>query len=237
LARDEVSAVALRQQAAQMNSLSRPLVLNGRLANLPDLVAAQDQGEVRFDVVIGRNALTRQPDKAAALRMVTSLLNPGGRLALGEVVPQHAQRLYALVDLRALDEDIRERLIAAEEAIYINPDDPMVNWDVSDLEFACQAAGLSNVGAESVQHTMQQRVGTQQVAHWFATGTPAVNGGKPTYALHLARYLSEAEISQVQALYERQLGARVVAWTSVTAYLSATKGQTHPDQHPAAPNG
>ncbi len=78
--------------------------------------------------------------RAAAL--VAELLAPSGVVSLADRIPRHTQRLYALVDLGGLDADVAERLRTAEEAIYADADDALVNWDAEDLAAAFADAGL-----------------------------------------------------------------------------------------------
>jgi putative ATPase len=203
-----------------MESLARPVIMQGSLDEVPDLIARHGEGQVRFDVVVGRNVLTHSPDKAAAARAIVSLLGHEGRLALAETVPRHIQRLYRLVDLSALDEDLRQRLVAAEEAIYSDPDDALVNWDAADLRSAFEAAGLSNLTIQIETATAQQHIGPDQLARWFGAGS---DRQRPGYAQRLSGHLSADEISRVQALFERQLRERTVAWASQMAYLTARK--------------
>ncbi|MGQ9786933.1 MAG: AAA family ATPase, partial [Anaerolineae bacterium] len=106
LARDERTAQALRQQAANLDEMARPVILCGSPLDLPTLIAQewhrQATAEVRpheriyFDVIIGRNALTQLVDKAAVAAMLATLLAPGGRIVLAETVPRYGQRLYRL---------------------------------------------------------------------------------------------------------------------------------------------
>ncbi len=173
---------------------------------------------MRFDVIVGRNVLTRHPEKAAGARVIALLLRQGGRLSLAEVVPRYAQRLYQLVDLSPLDEAVRQRLIASEEAIFANPEDPMVNWDADDLEAAFAAAGLSEVHGQVKMSTVQQHISSQHLARWFG---PSADRQRPTYAQHVGQHLSADELLQVQTLFERQLRDQTVAWASQVVYLSA----------------
>jgi putative ATPase len=218
LATDGRTAEALRQQAANLEALGRPVILCGSLEELPDLIAAQGQGEVHFDAAVGRNALTRHPDKAAAARIIVSLLDERGRLALAEAVPRHAQRLVGLVDMSLLEENLRQRLIDAEEAIYTDPDDPMVNWDAADLEAAFRAAGLPTVQIQVETVTTQQHISAEHLARWFSSSP---EGQRPSYAQRLRQSLSVDELAQVQALFERQLRDQSVTWASQVVYLSA----------------
>jgi putative ATPase len=232
LVADDQTAEVLRGQAAQLEALSQPLFLSGRLEELPDLIAAQSQGDVTFDVVIGRNALTHHSDKAAAAKIIISLLSEGGRLSLAEVVPCHAQRLYRLVDLSHLDKTLRQQLITAEEAIYADPEDPMINWDAVDLEAAFsssrpkpgaeesdqEAVGLSDVRVQLETISVQQHISSEHLARWFA---PSPGRQRPTYAQRLSRSLSADDLGQVQALFESQLRDKSVDWSSQVIYLSA----------------
>ncbi len=115
---------------------------------------------------------------------------------------------------------MRERLIAAEEAIYANPDDPMVNWDVADVQVAFQAAGLDAVAVQVESPTAQQHISDEQLARWFNANA---DRRRPTYAQRLRQHLSPDELAQVQALFERQLRNQAVSWTSQIVYLSAYK--------------
>lgn len=221
LAADQRTANALRQQAANLDSLGQPVILCGRLEDLPTLIEAQAHEALKFDVIVGRNALTQQPDKAAAARLIARLLATGGRLSLAEVIPRRGQRLYRLLDLSELDDDLRQRLVAAEEAIYDNELDPVVNWDAVDLVKALEDAGLAQVHLELVQHTEQQRIGAEQLARWFPTDSALAPGARPSYGHHLRQRLQdEQELALVRDVFERQLGNRQVTWITTVAYLT-----------------
>jgi putative ATPase len=219
LAAEERAAGALRQQASRLDGLARPVILCGSVAQLPALIAAEGQGKVGFDVILGRNACGSLPDKREISRLIGALLLPGGRLVLAESVPHRAQRLWQLVDLSELDEAFRQQLATAEEAIYANPDDPMVNWDAADLAVVFQGAGLQQVQVSVEPYVLRQRIGAGQLARWFAAGEIAP--GRPSYAQHLLKQLSAAEVDQVCALFERQLRDQWVEWTTHTAFLTA----------------
>jgi putative ATPase len=234
LAADETAARNLRQQAAHLPELHRPVVLCGAIDDLPALVADEwgrqsnlpghpsDRPAVRFDVVVGRNALTGRPDKTALLATIANLLAPGGRVVLTEVVPRHGQRLYRLIDLAELADDLRQRLIAAEEAIYADGNDPWVNWDGETLRNAAAAAGLERAEVNLESYTDRQRVTTAHLTRWFPPpGTPA--SARPSYAHRLATHLSADEIEQVRASFERQLRDREVDWGTVIVYLTARR--------------
>ena len=217
LARDEQTAQALRQQSARLPEVERPTVLQGDLDALPALLAAAGDPALRFDLIVGRNALTLHPDKARALRIVAGLLRRGGRMSLAEAVPSRTQRIYALVERGDQPAELADGWAAAEEALYARGDDPMVNWEAEDLRAAALAAGLQDVGLELLRQPRDLLVTQEQVARWFAAGS----AGRPSYAEHLRRMLTEDQVEEIRRLLERRLVGQVVAWHGSVALLVA----------------
>ena len=226
LAADPQSGAALRQRAQRSPEVERPVVLIGDPLELPDLLALREDDEVRFDAIVGRNVLTRRTDKGAILKLLAKLLRPGGCLSLAEVLPRRAQRLTALLDLDVLGTELAARVRSAEDAIYTDPADPMVNWDAEDLAEFGRAAGLESVQVESHQETAERRITPAELERWFAAEglvpSPAEGeSGRSSYAERLLQAITPAELAQVQVLYERKLKGQIVPWASTTLYLVA----------------
>ena len=219
LVRTAREADALREVAGRLPAVERPIVLAGDVDQIPSLLATRSEGEVRFDAIIGRNALTRHPDKAAALAMLGSLLRSGGTLTLADVIPQHTQRLYRLVALERLEPAIAEAVRQAEEEIYADALDPMVNWDADDLAAALTEAGLASVQAETVEQMAEVQVTPALLARWFE---PAA-GDRPSYGQRLAGRLAGEQVALVRSLFERTLPGQTVLWASTVAYVTATR--------------
>jgi putative ATPase len=147
------------------------------------------------------------------------LLKPEGRLVLAETVPRHTQRLHQLVDLSRLESDLVERVIAAEETIYTNPDDPMVNWDASDLASILTDAGFSNIEIVEETLTSQLRLDPAQIERWFSQNDQT---DRPTFAQHLLNNsVVPAELEQLKDVFESQLLGQVVTWQSKVVYVVA----------------
>jgi putative ATPase len=239
LARTAQDADALRQQAERLPAIERPTILQGDLDDLPALLAHGEPApspssasgihhssfivhrSPHFDAILGRNALTRHPGKAAAIRLLASLLAPNGRISLAETVPAHTQRLYRLVDLAALDAQLAQRVVEAEEAIYRQAGDPMVNWDEQSLQRDCEASGLAvKISVERERSEVQ--VTPAMLGRWF---TPAGAGERPSYVDRLRQRLDAAQCAQVEAVFRQQLANRAVLWETTTAYLAASVRQ------------
>ncbi len=221
LAADQPGGATLRQQVQRLPELERPVVLMGDPLELTDLLALRGDSEVRFDAVVGRNTLTSRPDKAELFAIAVGLLRPGGILALAEVIPQLGQRLTALADLASLDAALAERVRAAEEAIYRDPADPMVNWNAESVVSLAETAGLELVSAEVEAETAERRITPAELERWFAP-SPS-DDGRPSYAQRLLQRISPAELAEVQALFQRQLAGQIVRWKSNTLLLAARR--------------
>jgi len=217
LARNVRDADALRQLAERLPEPERPVVLQGELAELSDLLAWQGaaQGDaLHFDAVVGYNALFDQPDKRAAIAQLTALLGAQGIISLADRVPRYTQRLYQLIDLTELGESVAARVVEAEEAIYQQADDPLVNWTEAELVALFQAAGVPVTAVLETDHSQVQMTATV-LQRWFA---PAP-GERPSYGQRLDTYLRSAEINQLRSLFERQLLNQTVPWAGKVLYL------------------
>ncbi len=221
LARTPQDAEALNEMATALPPLRRPIVLQGNLDDLPALLAPHGR-DLRFDAIVGRNALTSHPDKAAAARLLAALLAPAGYLSLAEAVPRHAQRLAPLLDLTELPAELRQAFWQAEEAIYADPVDPLVNWNGADLRAALQAAGLSVEGSEEEETTVVM-ITPALLNRWFAP-TSARGDRKPTLGQRLEAALGPEGRSWIEALCRRQLSGRSISWRSRVGYVVAHRG-------------
>ncbi len=227
-------AVALREMTARLPEVERPVILQGALAELSDLLALRREADVRFDAIVGRGALASprgaaraEGEETVASRFtrhasrLASLLRPGGTVSLAEPVPRHTQRLYALVDLAELGNVLADKVREAEEAIYTAPDDPLVAWTEEDLRGALLEANLTGVIIENIETIAEARIGPALLDRWFS---PAAAGERPSYAQRLAFLLKPDDIAAVEALYRRKLTGATVPWRSVTAYAVARAG-------------
>jgi len=80
-------------------------------------------------------------------------------------VPRYTQRLYRLLEKSKLDADLYQRLVAAEEAIYTDKLDPMVNWDTDELRVAFFSVGLGVEVDEERSHT-QMHITPALIERW-----------------------------------------------------------------------
>ena len=207
-------AQALQEQTAALPTLNRPIVLQAELADLPQQLA--QQGDLRFDWMLGRNVLliTDRNSAIAALRSLADWLEPEGAIALAEAVPRYTQRLYRLVAAEAIDSALYQRWVEAEEALYEDQANPMLNWDAIDLLPQFQAAGFTaTVELERTQ--TDYRITPAVLDRWFS---PGQGENRLSYGEQLSQRLKKAEVKAVRAVLERVLSNQVVAWEGAIAF-------------------
>ena len=214
--RTAAEAVALREQVAALPEINRPFVLSAALTGSPSVLATQVPG-VQFDCIIGRNVMLHELDKREVAYLLVQLLQGSEVLVLAETVPRRTQRLYRLLKPSQLDVDLYQRLVSAEEAIYTDRLDPMVNWNTDDLRVAFEAVGMV-VEVDEERSLFPMHVTSALIDRWFAT-TFATN--RPSYAAHLAKHLEPEEIRVVKELFIRSLLHQTVNWESATAFVRA----------------
>jgi putative ATPase len=218
LVRDRQAGEGLRQQAERLPELERPVILVGELEEMDDLLALRGEAGLGFDAVVGRNAFGAAADKRAVLRHATSRLRSRGRLSLVETVVRHAQRLYQLVDLSPLGNDLGQRVAAAEEQIYLDLNDPLINWDADDLREWLADAGLVEIGLQSVDETAETLVSPEALERWFGA---TLDRARPSYAQHLLRLITAPELADVHALFIRNLAGQIVPWRTRQVFAVA----------------
>ncbi|MCZ6874162.1 MAG: AAA family ATPase [bacterium] len=219
LARDAQDGNALQQQAERLPDVERPIILVGSVQQVPKLLHRRGEQEIRFDAIVGHNVLTRCPDKTAVLACIGACLREDGVLSLAEVVPRRAQRLSALLDLSALDDELVARLYVAEENIYCDANDPLVNWDLTELEAALLNSGFQLRGKLAPELWAEERqITAMHLTRWFAKET---TGTKLSYASRLLPHLTAAEVQQVETCFRCQLIDQIVPWQTTLVYLNA----------------
>jgi len=224
LASEQQAGDALRQQAERLPELERPAVLIGTIDELDYLLSLRGEGDVRFDRVLARNPFTGSRQwlvgRGRWAEQVRERLLSDGLFCFAQVVPRHGQRLYRLVDWQEAPAGLAEKVREAEEAIYTDPGDPLVNWDLPDLQSALASAGFDRRQLQSERQREERQLTAAHLARWFTAED--VDENRPSYAQRLrAAGLTPTEVDTVEVLYRRQLEGETVGWGSRVAYVVA----------------
>ena len=203
----------LTEQADNLPELIRPVVLERQ----PWQLSLVDVGAVRFDKVLGRNALAQAPDLGTLFTDLRAVSAPNAVLVLAENDARRAQRLYQLLDLSD-EPDLLQRLQVAEEAIYAEsdptgprhtPPTARLGPSAAAVQASAETAGWRQVRISPRTISDQQLLARDTVEAWFTTGGPA-----PSYAELIGATLEAADIERLRRLFVRQLADAVVPWRS-----------------------
>jgi putative ATPase len=211
LVQRETDRQALVEQAAALPELLRPVILHAN----PNTLAESLPQDLRFDAIVGRNVLMAADHKTEIIQQLIPWLQPGGAIVLAESIPQQAQRLYQLVSATAFKPALHKKLQQAEEKIYTDPDDAMVNWDLADLVTRFEAAGLT-VNADREISETSILITAAMLDRWFTPNSP-----QPSYVDRLAQTLNVKEIEVVERAFRQQLLNQTVIWRTTIGLIRA----------------
>jgi len=120
--------------AKSLTILEQPQVYH---VEAKELLANLEQGLV-FEHIFARNILSRAKNENALIGMLMKKLATGGALHLCESVPKKGSRLSDFVR-----EEEKKLLLKAEAKLYGDLENPLTNWDETDLADLLKAQHLS----------------------------------------------------------------------------------------------
>ena len=241
IAPDSDAAALLAGRFSFLPEAERPVVISGDIASL--------SSPGTFECVIGRNPLTRRPDKDAVFEACRRLLLPGGLLSIVQVIPSKGQRLSELYRTvtagtgggsgtvvgnggtvsaysrdgpgggdsdRTAAESGAAELEAAEEIIYQNSGNPLVNWDEQILKELCSTAGFEILEAGLIPAEETRTLTEKNILRWFDPDQAELGYGRV-----LSEQLSSNKFETLQKNVIRRLAGRSAQWKSVYLLLRA----------------
>lgn len=216
---NSVDAQALQEQAAILPELTRPIVIQTVLSELPNQLQHHTPS-IQFDRMIGRNVLLAESNKAILIHRLIPYLRSDGFIVLAETIPRHTQRLYRLLNPDDFSKKLYKRLVSAEEEIYQNPTNSMVNWDENDVLALLQSQNLRvKLHLEHTQTELQ--ITPSLLDRWFNTGQE-----RPSYADQLSESLSSTELSTVRDIFIKTLKNKAVMWAGTIGFYQISRQQS-----------
>ncbi len=115
----------MEHYAKTLEALERPKIV----LTTTDKLGEELKEVLPFEIVMGRNLLTKLDESESVLESVQKLLKRDGVFASAETIPSEGSRLSQL----ATDASVRSMLEAAEQIIYGREGNPISNWGLQDL--------------------------------------------------------------------------------------------------------
>ncbi|WP_319756167.1 AAA family ATPase [uncultured Sphaerochaeta sp.] len=148
--RNKDQADHINHYAGSLSSVERPHVY---AEPLETLLSHLEHG-LQFEVILGRNLLSRAKLSEPLLDSLVSRLAKNGSLHFAESVPVSGSRLSHFIKGE-------ERLLLekAETHLYGDPENPLTNWDESDLEnlFSNQGLDVDIRSLNLFEHRMMEK--------------------------------------------------------------------------------
>ncbi|MDX9723451.1 MAG: AAA family ATPase [Myxococcota bacterium] len=199
----ERSAFELAQsQVQRLPELRRPTL------SLHDAPWFETNSPLRFELVVGRNVLGGIADKRSALEHLRSLVAPGGRWGLSELLGRQTPRLCSYVQARWLSSELLERWREAEQAIYTEPSDPRLNWSAEELVRLCEDAGFA-VEGRVLRIDASLLISPSLLGRWFP---PTQVAG--SYRERLSVSLEQRELEAIELAIRGHLLEQSLPWSS-----------------------
>jgi putative ATPase len=242
LAQGQKTGEGLRQMALRLPKIERPTIMIGSMEELDELFHLRSEDEILFDRILGRNAFTQSKNRGLSMERVNTKLQPDGRLCLAQVIPGLGQRLYQLIDWSEQDQKLCQKVQRAEEDIYQDPDDPLVNWNNETFRKDLVDAGFTEVEIVMDVTIEHRTITTSHLDRWFgpqdekadraqasiASGNSATNmhedAGAGTYRQKVTTAGMKPEaIECLSRIYRNQLENQIVSWNISRAYITARR--------------
>jgi putative ATPase len=208
----EAEAERLQSLAEALPTLSRPTVLNGSLRQLQKTL--DRHAGIQFDAIVGRNALSDEPDRVEIVEQIRAVLAPQGQIVLAERLPKYSQRLYEWLS-PTLEETLFARWQAAEDTIY-DPEtgDALLNWSAEQWIELFQSVGFT-IQTERETFTQQIYMTPKLLERWFLAKSKPLS-----YGDRLRQHLSKSEVEQVHVWMNQHLLYQTLPWRSTLLYIT-----------------
>jgi putative ATPase len=205
------AAQDLQTQANTLPPLERPQI---HYSPLQTIATALQNPDLKFDWILGRNALSEESEKTAIVQELTKIITTTGQIVLAERLPAQGQRLYQW--LPHIDKELADRWQTAEEAIYApGTGDPLLNWQPADWQNLFQDQGFQiSTTLESIAQNIY--ITPQLVDRWFT-----LHDSTLSYGDRLRPTLAPSELQAIHSLISKQLLHQTLTWNSVIIHITA----------------
>jgi putative ATPase len=217
LAHDDRAHATLQAAARGMDLLKQPQIVRTSFAGFDNDLRVAAGKKVGFDRIIGRNVLTHEKDKAALVRRCCALLAKDGVIVLAETVPSEGQRLSWLISSWTDAPELEQALTQAEEELFCNPEDPMVNWTCLSLEKTFGNSAGATVTVTQHNHEVLRRIQPEDIDFWLRE-----TDAKKRLSLgdRICTNHGSETLLRLSAIMHRKLDFKEVYWKTATAIVT-----------------
>ncbi|MBD3322490.1 MAG: AAA family ATPase [Chitinivibrionales bacterium] len=220
LAHTDSEYSTLVTMAGRFPALGRPFILKTTRDTFTSDIKQAGGDTIAFTSIVGRRILAKQQDKAGLLCSIASLLAPGGVLALAETIPRLGQRLSDIVTFSRKESSLKKKFADAENELFDDTTDPMVNWTMESLEkeFPYRAEYAMHTFTETIQRP--KRITHGEIEFWFRESS---NQERRSLGDQLRGMLSEKEFMRCKEIVTGCCVNRDITWKTAVGYIKLAK--------------
>ena len=201
-----------RHYSKSLPEEQRPLELDSDYLSTPD--------DLRFEKIYARDIFTAKEnigrDRTLIFNRLKSRLAEGAEIVLSQFIPSSAQRLSELAELSDIEKrhpQLYSAMVSAEQRLYGNADNPLVNWNAEDIASAAVDAGFT-ISSKPLIIEENRPIQASDIEKWFSTDGSG-------YGACLTEYINEQEIIRLKELITAGTAGRAVKWQLNFLLLSA----------------
>lgn len=192
----------LTHYAEGMEDLVRPRLFRCE----PSAIFPHIEKGIKFEVIIGRNILTRLSSQEGLAAQLLEVLSPDGIITLAETVPSAGSRLS---DFMEEGSPARAALLEAESHIYAPHIDDVAGWTDADLPLPFKEKGYV-VDMDSEDFREERTIAREDCQRWM----------EKTYLPALENAGWKGNPDELSGIVSMVLSDRHVQWTHHVAFLS-----------------
>ena len=205
----------LKQYGDQIPEMERPVILNKKLSEFTE----ENGGKLHFDLIIGRNTLTRRKNRLTYLEYMQNLNADGGKIILAETLLSESTKLSSiLLSLLMSPDKMEQKLInllkEAEKNIYLAKDNPLTNWNENNLINWIESAGYKDISSHKKVYQEKKIITKNDIENWFDSGRSSFG-----YGSSLAQITGNNEIDHIKSLLIKYLTDRNIDWKSTVCFV------------------
>jgi putative ATPase len=172
---------------------------------------------IRFEAIVGYDLFTRLTEKTILFSILKEAAAPDGSFSFAQTIPALSTRLSQLSN--ELPTMIRQFLTDAEQLIYQDPANPLINWNAETLLQVVEKSGFTVLRSEVITHRELRQITPLDLGRWLEKSyLPAV--------IRLTGSSAEHSLSK-ESILEAMVPAlcsKPAAWETQTVITAARAG-------------
>jgi putative ATPase len=221
VAHDDKSYSTLMSIVSRMDVLTRPQLIGKKSDSIIEDICSVAGESVRFDKIVGCNVLLNIGQKVQFVNNCLRLLNASGKMVLAETVASEGQRISDLIDLARVDKPLYAMLCDAENELFNDGADPLVNWTSTAFVQTLQETIPLRLHSSLHIDSSRRRIAPKEIDYWFRTDTGT---GRKSLGSRIAERDTTGQAEKIKQMLHAQLDNKDVEWKVVTLFMVLQHG-------------